>query len=94
LGSVSELGFGGHYEYVGSKNLLNVMNRSMANEVKSDGIICVNVNPGWVQTDMGGSKARFSAQQAVEQLIRNVLEKVSLADTGRFMHYDGTDHPW
>lgn len=94
LGSVSTLSFGGHYGYVGSKNLLNVLNRSMAFELREEGIICVTVNPGWVQTDMGGSKARFTTSQSVSNLISQVLDRLTLADSGRFINYDGTDHPW
>ena len=94
LGSVNGLQFGGHYGYVGSKNLLNVLNKSMAYELRADGIICVNVNPGWVQTDMGGSKAPRTADQAVQELIEAVVNRVTIADTGKFLHYDGTEHPW
>lgn len=94
LGSVNLLGFGGHYGYVGSKNLLNVFNKSMAAEIRSDNIISVNVNPGWVQTDMGGSKANFTPAQAVQQLIDNVLLKLTPAQSGQFLNYDGTVHPW
>lgn len=94
LGSVSQLGFGGHYGYVGSKNFLNVLNKSMALELKPEGIICVTVNPGWVQTDMGGSKAQFTPDEAAANLIKNVLNKVTLEQTGSFFNYDGTSHPW
>lgn len=94
LGSVSNLTFGGHYGYVGSKNLLNVLNKSMANELKNDSIICVNVNPGWVQTDMGGLKAQFTTEEAVKNLIENVLLKVKIADSGKFLNFDGNIHPW
>jgi NAD(P)-dependent dehydrogenase (short-subunit alcohol dehydrogenase family) len=93
LGSVTNLTFGGHYGYVGSKNLLNVLNKSMANELKNDSIICVNVNPGWVQTDMGGLKAQFTAEEAVKNLIENVLLKVKIADSGKFLNFDGNIHP-
>lgn len=94
LGSVSQLGFGGHYGYVGSKNFLNVLNKSMALELKPEGIICVTVNPGWVQTDMGGSKAQFSPDEAAANLIGNVLNKVTIEQTGSFFNYDGSLHPW
>ena len=94
LGSVTNLSFGGHYGYVGSKNLLNVLNKSMALEIMSDGIISVNVNPGWVQTDMGGSKAQFTVEQAVKSLIDNVVNKITLEDTGKFLNYDGFEYPW
>lgn len=94
LGSVTNLTFGGHYGYVGSKNLLNVLNKSMANELKQDNIVCINVNPGWVQTDMGGQKAQFTAEQSVTNILTNILSKVSIPDSGKFLNFDGTEHPW
>lgn len=94
LGSVTNLSFGGHYGYVGSKNLLNVLNKSMANELKPDQIICINVNPGWVQTDMGGQKAQFTAEQAVTNILIHVLAKITMNDTGKFLNYDGTECLW
>ena len=94
LGSVTKLSFGGHYGYVGSKNILNIFNKSMAYELKDDNIISVNVNPGWVQTDMGGQKAQFTTEQSVTNLINQVLSKLSIQDSGKFFNYDGTEHPW
>lgn len=94
LGSVTNLGFGGHYGYVGSKNLLNVLNKSMANELKPDRIICINVNPGWVATDMGGPRAQFTADEAVQNILTQVVSGISMKDTGKFLNYDGTEHPW
>lgn len=94
LGSVTNLTFGGHYGYVGSKNLLNVLNKSMANELKQENIICINVNPGWVQTDMGGQKAQFTTEQAVTNILTNIVSKVSIAESGKFLNFDGSEHPW
>lgn len=94
LGSVSNLHFGGHYGYVGSKNLLNVLNKSMSFELQADGIISICVNPGWVRTDMGGSKAQFSAEEAVGNLYHNILSQANSAMSGQFLNYDGSVHPW
>ncbi len=94
LSSVTNLTFGGHYGYVGSKNLLNILNKSMANELKQENIICINVNPGWVQTDMGGQKAQFTTEQAVTNILTNIVSKVSIADSGKFLNFDGSEHPW
>ncbi|MFN3918646.1 MAG: SDR family NAD(P)-dependent oxidoreductase, partial [Flavobacteriales bacterium] len=94
LGSVTNLTFGGHYGYVGSKNLLNVLNKSMANELKQENIICINVNPGWVQTDMGGQKAQFTTEQAVTNILTNIASKVTIDDSGKFLNFDGSEHPW
>jgi NAD(P)-dependent dehydrogenase (short-subunit alcohol dehydrogenase family) len=94
LGSVTNLTFGGHYGYVGSKNLLNVLNKSMANELKQDNITCINVNPGWVQTDMGGSKGQFTTEKAVLNIYKNIISKATLSESGKFLNYDGSEHPW
>ena len=94
LGSVTNLSFGGHYGYVGSKNLLNVLNKSMSNELKQERIICINVNPGWVQTDMGGQKAQFTTEQAVTNILTNIVSKGSIGDSGKFLNFDSSEHPW
>lgn len=94
LSSITNLSFGGHYGYVSSKNLLNILNKSMALEIVKDEIISVNVNPGWVKTDMGGSRAEFTPQQAAENVFNNVISKIDITDTGKFFNYDGNIHPW
>lgn len=94
LGSISVKRSGGNYSYAVSKSALNMMNRAFAFDVVNDNIISVVVNPGWVQTDMGGLSAEFTKEQAVSNLIRNVIEKISIQDTAKFFNYDGSEHPW
>jgi len=94
LGSVSQLTFGGHYGYVASKNLLNVLHKSMALELKPDGIVCATVNPGWVQTDMGGGKAPLTPDASVNAVLNNVFDRLNVEQSGGFFHYDGSPHPW
>lgn len=94
LGSVSIKNTGGNYTYAVSKSALNMMNRAFANDVRDENIVSVVVNPGWVQTDMGGQKAQFTSQEAVANMIANVVNNVTIADSGRFLNYDGSDHPW
>ena len=83
-----------HYSYATSKAALNMMNRAMSIELQDDGIITLVLNPGWVQTDMGGDAADLTAEQSVRGAIDNVLNVVSLDDTGKFFQWDGTTHPW
>ncbi|MEL6181872.1 MAG: SDR family oxidoreductase [Myxococcota bacterium] len=83
-----------NYSYSTSKAALNMMNRAMAIEVKEEGIIALVVNPGWVVTDMGGQKATLTPEQSVRGVIDNVLNKVTLEDSGNFYQWDGTTHPW
>ncbi len=94
LGSISIKKSGGNYSYAVSKSALNMMNRALAYDLAEDNIISVVVNPGWVQTDMGGGKAQFTTEQSVLNLIENVVNKIELNDSGKFLNFDGTEHPW
>jgi len=94
LGSIELKKSGGNYSYAVSKSALNMMNRALAYDLKEIGIVSVVVNPGWVQTDMGGSRAKFTATESVQNLIENVLQKIQLEDSGNFLNYDGGIHPW
>lgn len=95
LGSIGEKTTSrGHYAYTTSKAALNMMNRNLSIELKAEGVISVVVNPGWVQTDMGGDGADLTAEQSVRGLIDNVVNRVTLEDTGGFYQWDGAKHPW
>jgi NAD(P)-dependent dehydrogenase (short-subunit alcohol dehydrogenase family) len=48
----------------------------------------VALDPGWVQTDMGGAAAPITLEQSVSGL-RQVLSNISPEDNGRLIHFDG-----
>ncbi|UJW81003.1 SDR family oxidoreductase [Hydrogenophaga sp. SL48] len=48
----------------------------------------VTLDPGWVQTDMGGGAAPLTAEASVRGL-RAVLASVAPEDNGRLIHHDG-----
>ena len=48
----------------------------------------VALDPGWVQTDMGGAAAPIKLAQSVGGL-RQVLSNISPQDNGRLIHFDG-----
>lgn len=48
----------------------------------------VALDPGWVQTDMGGAAAALTLEQSVSGL-RHVLNNLSPEDNGRLIHHDG-----
>ena len=52
------------------------------------GATLVTIDPGWVQTDMGGGTAPLTVEGSVRGL-RSTLASVTPADKGRLLHHDG-----
>ena len=52
------------------------------------GATLVTLDPGWVQTDMGGGTAPLTVEDSVRGL-RSTLASVTAADKGRLLHHDG-----
>jgi NAD(P)-dependent dehydrogenase (short-subunit alcohol dehydrogenase family) len=50
--------------------------------------LCVALDPGWVQTDMGGGSAPLTVERSVAGL-RRVLASLTREDNGRLIHHDG-----
>jgi NAD(P)-dependent dehydrogenase (short-subunit alcohol dehydrogenase family) len=68
LASLEDMG-GGSPGYRVSKAALNVLTRILASELRGSGILVNAVNPGWVQTDMGGSGATRTVEEGAEALV-------------------------
>jgi NAD(P)-dependent dehydrogenase (short-subunit alcohol dehydrogenase family) len=93
LGSVSENDSGGWIAYRVSKAALNQLTRSMAADLKGERFVCVVICPGWVRTDMGGSGASLSPADSVASMLR-VIDRLTPADTSRFLDRQGHDNAW
>ena len=93
MGSIGDNTSGGAYLYRSSKSALNSVAKSMAIDLAPRGIIVLALCPGWVRTDMGGSKAPLPVERSVRGL-RKVLEEATPADSGTFIRYEGTRVPW
>jgi NAD(P)-dependent dehydrogenase (short-subunit alcohol dehydrogenase family) len=93
LGSISLNSRGGLYGYRMSKAALNMFNKTLADELGGEGFICVVLNPGWVQTDIGGRNAPLTPQESISAMIM-VIEKLKPTDNGRFLNYKGKELPW
>jgi NAD(P)-dependent dehydrogenase (short-subunit alcohol dehydrogenase family) len=89
-GSLASMG-GGTPSYHVSKAALNAFTRTLAGELRGDGILVNAVCPGWVATDMGGPGGR-----PVEEGAAGVVWAALLPDdgpTGGFFR-DGEPVPW
>jgi NAD(P)-dependent dehydrogenase (short-subunit alcohol dehydrogenase family) len=84
---------GGAYAYRMSKAALNAGMRTMAVDFHEQGLITAVLNPGWVQTDMGGKMAPTRADEAVQGMLR-VIDGLSLSNSGCFFDYQGGQLPW
>jgi len=42
---------------------------------------------------MGGENAPLTVDQSADAIVASI-DNLSLADTGRFIRWDGYDHPW
>lgn len=93
LASITNNSGGSSYAYRASKTALNQLTVCMANELRADGFTVVAMHPGWVKTDMGGPKAPLSTEQAVAHILATI-DRLTPADSGRFLNYDGGPMPW
>ena len=93
MGSISQNTSGGAYIYRSSKAALNMVTKSLANDLAGRGITVISFHPGWVQTDMGGEEATITPAESVRGM-RDVIARLSPADSGKFFNYDGTPLEW
>lgn len=83
---------GGSYVYRASKAAVLNLGRNLATDFGSE--IAIGIyHPGWVQTDMGGSAAAITVEEAVAGLVRR-FEALSTESSGVFETWDGQAHPY
>jgi NAD(P)-dependent dehydrogenase (short-subunit alcohol dehydrogenase family) len=93
MGSIVDNTSGGSFAYRSSKAAVNMVMRSLAIDLAPRGITCVVVNPGWVQTDMGGSHATLTPAESVSRL-RRLIDSLGPAQSGKFFNHDGREYAW
>ena len=93
MGSIADNTSGGSIAYRSSKAAVNMVTRSLATDLAPLGITCVVVNPGWVLTDMGGPHATMTPAESVKRL-RDLIETLGPAQSGKFLNHDGREFPW
>ena len=93
MGSIADNTSGGSVAYRSSKAAVNMVMRSLAIDLAPRGITCVVVNPGWVQTDMGGPHATITPAASVTSL-RRLIDTLGPAQSGKFFNYNGREYAW
>jgi NAD(P)-dependent dehydrogenase (short-subunit alcohol dehydrogenase family) len=68
LAALEDMG-GGSPGYRISKTSLNALTRILASELRGSGILVNAVNPGWVQTDMGGQNANRTVEEGADGVV-------------------------
>jgi len=83
--------------YRASKAALNNVMRSLTTEVEHDGVIVLLFHPGGVRTErlaaLGSTISTLAPEESIGDMI-GVIDKLTMADTGKFLFYDGKDAPW
>jgi NAD(P)-dependent dehydrogenase (short-subunit alcohol dehydrogenase family) len=92
LGSIGD-NKGRWIPYRTSKAALNMAWTSLAIEAYPLGVACAMLSPGWVKTDMGGAGAETTAQESVSEM-RQLIERLTIDDAGKFLRRDGSPLPW
>ena len=79
--------------YSTSKAVMNMVTVQLATQLRDKGITVAAFHPGWVRTDMGGSQADISAEESAGGIL-SATEQLRLEDSGSFLRWDGSTHPW
>lgn len=93
MGSVGDNGSGNYYGYRMSKAALNAAGKSLAMDLKPQGVSVAILHPGLVQTEMINHAGDISPDTAAERLI-NRINDLTLDNTGTFWHSNGEVLPW
>jgi len=94
MGSIGDNTSGGSYGYRMSKVALSMAGKSLAYDLKPEGIAVAILHPGLVQTRMTNFTPNgITPEQAVKGLIARI-DELNLGNTGTFWHSNGEELPW
>lgn len=93
MGSIADNGMGGAYSYRMSKAALNMGLQNLALEWRARRIAVAALHPGWVKTEMGGSRAPVEIADSVTGLCE-VIAALTPGEGADFVDYEGKSLPW
>ena len=93
MGSIADNTSGGRYGYRASKAALNAFGKSLAMDLKNEGIAVALLHPGYVKTRMVNFGGMITPEESATGLIARI-EELNLENTGSFWHTNGEELAW
>ena len=93
MGSIGDNDSGGNYGYRMSKAALNAAGKSLALDLGARGIAVGILHPGFVKTEMTGSRGHVEPAEAAAMLVERI-DELDTGNAGRFLHANGEELPW
>ena len=93
MGSIDDNSSGGFYGYRMSKAALNMAGKSLAHDLKPQGVAVAILHPGMVKTEMVGDHGQVEPEQAAKDLLAR-FDALTLRTSGSFWHAGGERLPW
>jgi len=93
MGSIDDNGSGGAYGYRMSKAALNMAGKSLAVDLKPQGVAVAILHPGMVKTELTGSHGQVEPLDSARGLLAR-LDELTLETSGGFWHANGQRLPW
>ena len=93
MGSIADNSSGGAYGYRMSKCALNSACKSLAIDLKPQGIAIAILHPGWVETDMTNQSGEITTDISAQRLSQRI-DQLTIDNSGTFWHSNGEILPW
>ncbi|KAG7389793.1 hypothetical protein PHYBOEH_007357 [Phytophthora boehmeriae] len=81
------------YSYRSTKAALNMLNKSLAADLKSDNIITLALHPGYVVTRMTGHKGEVTADESVAGRTK-IIAEATPEHSAKYFDFHGSFLPW
>ena len=92
MGSIEDNTSGGYYGYRMSKVAVNMVGKSLSQDLKADQISVALLHPGMVATEMTGGQG-IPISQSAKGLIQR-MDELEPDTSGSFWHAEGYPLPW
>jgi len=93
MDSSDDNGNGGTYAYRAAKAALIIVSKSMAVDLKPEGVSVMTLHPGWVSTDMTHQSGLIDVATSVAGMT-DVIARISYYELGQFVAFDGKVVPF